>query len=131
VSLQVYYANPLSYTLYALVVGQLGDNNTLMQTTGTDGSQVRPPVRPQVLGPCLTCINSKPNALSPATHAMHALCLIILLLLQPQTVSQFIESFLGYEWGFRWWCILIMAGYIIFFFLTCTLALKKLNWQSR
>lgn len=54
-----------------------------------------------------------------------------LLLPQSQTVSEFIESFLGYEWGFRWWCVLIIVGYIFFFFAVSTLALKKLKWQSR
>ncbi|GAB4822452.1 hypothetical protein N2152v2_009498 [Parachlorella kessleri] len=35
----MYWINPLSYTLYALVVGQLGDNDSLMYGTGINGVQ--------------------------------------------------------------------------------------------
>ena len=63
----------------------------------------------------------------------HADCAyrVVFLQSEAQTVAGFVQQFLGYEWSFRWWTILIMAGYSIFFFCTCLLALKKLNWQNR
>lgn len=38
---QLYWINPMSYTLYSLIVGQLGDVDQVMQTTGTTDSEVR------------------------------------------------------------------------------------------
>ncbi len=40
------------------------------------------------------------------------------------TVSQFLEIQFGYEYNMRWWCVLIMLAFILFFRITSILALK-------
>jgi hypothetical protein len=179
--LQLYWIVPTSYTLYALIVGQLGDVDTPMQSTGASGPvsgqtlqapplllfcharvwqyeggsgvegvqgvklhgtssgstgimlllqhQLPPPWRALCAVPAATKAGTASHISAPALSPPASCALAFLL--QPQTVSQFIEEFFGYEWGFRWWCVLIMAGYLLFFFVTCSWALKRINWQTR
>jgi hypothetical protein len=47
------------------------------------------------------------------------------------TVKAFMKDFFGYEFGFAWWCILIVFGYVLFFRLLGAAALRYLNFVKR
>lgn len=50
---------------------------------------------------------------------------------QQPTVAEFMPSYFGYEYGMRWWCVLILAAYILFVRVTSVLALKYINFLKR
>lgn len=47
------------------------------------------------------------------------------------SVSQFLEDYFGYSYGFRWYCVLILAGFVVFFRVCSMLVLKLVNHQHR
>mmetsp|Transcript_33340 Transcript_33340/g.83541 ORF Transcript_33340/g.83541 Transcript_33340/m.83541 type:complete len:1541 (-) Transcript_33340:49-4671(-) len=47
------------------------------------------------------------------------------------TVSSFVESFLGYEYDFRWYCVLIIFAFATCFMFSAAAALFKLNFNIR
>uniref|UniRef100_A0A7S3UDR3 ABC transporter domain-containing protein n=1 Tax=Picocystis salinarum TaxID=88271 RepID=A0A7S3UDR3_9CHLO len=81
----MYWITPLSYTLYALAVSQLGDSSTLI-TLEIGGEE---------------------------------------------PVSQFLENSFGFEYSFRWWCVLILFAFMLFFRFGSIVALLRLNFSSR
>ncbi len=44
--------------------------------------------------------------------------------LQVFTVSEFMEEYFGYYYHMRWWCVLILAAYILFVRIGSIIALK-------
>lgn len=81
----MYWITPLSYTLYALAVSQLGDSD------------------------------------EPITLAIGG----------SVPLSQFLEDSFGFEYSFRWWCVLILLAFVLFFRLGSVVALLRLNFSSR
>lgn len=81
----MYWITPLSYTLYALAVSQLGDSDALI-TLEVEGEM---------------------------------------------PVSQFLEDSFGFKYSFRWWCVLILFAFVLFFRFGSVMALLRLNFSSR
>ncbi|KAG1655082.1 hypothetical protein FOA52_010286 [Chlamydomonas sp. UWO 241] len=50
---------------------------------------------------------------------------------QPLTVSEYVKQYFGYDYNFRWYCVLIMAAYVVFVRVTSILALKYLSFLKR
>jgi hypothetical protein len=46
-------------------------------------------------------------------------------------VSQYVQQYFGYDYGFRWYCVLIMAAYVMFVRVTSILALKYFSFLKR
>lgn len=47
------------------------------------------------------------------------------------SVSAFTRLLFDFEYGMRWWCLLIIFGYVVFFRVTSILALKYVNFLRR
>lgn len=47
------------------------------------------------------------------------------------SVKQFVDDYFGYQYDFRWWCVLILMGFITLFLLSAAIALKKVNHVKR
>lgn len=47
------------------------------------------------------------------------------------TVGQYMEDFFGFEYDFRWWCVLILLVFIMFFRVAAMIVLKFVNHQKR
>lgn len=47
------------------------------------------------------------------------------------TVGQYMEDFFGFEYEFRWWCVLILLVFIMFFRVAAMVVLKLVNHQKR
>ncbi|GIL42549.1 hypothetical protein Vafri_515 [Volvox africanus] len=50
---------------------------------------------------------------------------------KPSSVAVFMRNAFGYEYGFRFWCLLIVAGYIIGLRILATLALRYVSFLRR
>mmetsp|Transcript_26327 Transcript_26327/g.46839 ORF Transcript_26327/g.46839 Transcript_26327/m.46839 type:complete len:116 (-) Transcript_26327:207-554(-) len=50
---------------------------------------------------------------------------------QVTTVSEFVETFFGYNYDFRWWCIIIVFAFAAGFMFSAAGALFKLNFNVR
>lgn len=46
-------------------------------------------------------------------------------------VSAFTKLLFDFDYDMRWWCLLIVFGYVVFFRVTSILALKYLNFLRR
>lgn len=78
--------------------------------------------------------------LTPLSYALYALTMgeygnvstpIILVTGETTTVAQYLEDFLGYNFSFRWWCVLILFSFLSVFSIGITVTLAKLNFTSR
>lgn len=47
------------------------------------------------------------------------------------TVSGLLEAMFGYHYWMRWWCVLIVAAYILFMRVASILALRYINFLRR
>eukprot|EP00878_Enallax_costatus_P039536 GHUV01045340.1.p1 GENE.GHUV01045340.1~~GHUV01045340.1.p1 ORF type:complete len:103 (-),score=9.40 GHUV01045340.1:219-527(-) len=47
------------------------------------------------------------------------------------SVSAFTRLLFDFEYGMRWWCLLIVFGYVVFLRVTSILALKYVNFLRR
>jgi hypothetical protein len=47
------------------------------------------------------------------------------------TVGEFVQSFFGYDYGFIWWCPLILLAYLVFFRALATVMLSTVNFYRR
>lgn len=47
------------------------------------------------------------------------------------TVGQYMKDFFGFEYDFRWWCVLILLVFIMFFRVAAMIVLKFVNHQKR
>ena len=47
------------------------------------------------------------------------------------TVRQYLEDYFGYEYGFRWWCALILLAFVFFFRVAAMVVLKAVNHERR
>lgn len=47
------------------------------------------------------------------------------------TVGDFVTGFWGYDYGFIWWCPLIIFTYIVFFRVVAVLALNYVSYNKR
>lgn len=47
------------------------------------------------------------------------------------TVKRFLDDRFGYEFDFRWWCVVILFAFLIAFRLIAVAALKSFNFQKR
>ena len=47
------------------------------------------------------------------------------------TLAQWMEDYFGYKYGMRWWCVLIIMGFIIVFRVGAMVALKVVSHDSR
>ena len=47
------------------------------------------------------------------------------------TVGQFVTSFWGYEYGFIWWCPLILLAYVLFFRASTALLMSHVSFNKR
>jgi len=50
---------------------------------------------------------------------------------QTTTVQQYLKDMLGFESSFVGWCVLIMFGFILAFWVAIITALRKFNFQKR
>lgn len=48
-----------------------------------------------------------------------------------ETIQEFMESYFGYKYDFRWWAVLIVAAYLVAFRVAAMLALKFISFQRR
>jgi hypothetical protein len=49
----------------------------------------------------------------------------------PTTVGAFVQDFFGYDISLTWWCVLIVAWYVVFFRLGAVLMLRYVSYQKR
>lgn len=47
------------------------------------------------------------------------------------TVGEFVTTFWGYDYGFVWWCPLIVLAYIVFFRACSVLSLTFISYNRR
>ena len=47
------------------------------------------------------------------------------------TVGEFVSNFWGYDYGFVWWCPLIVFAYVAFFRLVSVLSLSYISYNKR
>lgn len=47
------------------------------------------------------------------------------------TVSEYVRVQFGFDYGLRWWCVLIVFAYVVFYRVTSILALKYINFLKR
>mgnify|MGYP001067666079 FL=1 len=47
------------------------------------------------------------------------------------TVGAFMESYFGYDPNFVWWCVLILAAYVVAFRVGAVLLLRHISFQRR
>jgi hypothetical protein len=68
-------------------------------------------------------------------HSECCRCLLIFLQVQfagrRMSVSKFTNMLFEYDYDMRWWCLLIVVGYLVFFRVTSILALKYVNFLRR
>ncbi|KAL6777130.1 hypothetical protein ACKKBF_B20305 [Auxenochlorella protothecoides x Auxenochlorella symbiontica] len=80
------------------------------------------------------------NRISPSTWSLYGLTCSQLcdqdvpmadLAGQETTVSAFVEEYFGWEYGFIWWCALILLAYCIFFRTASVILLSRVNFLKR
>lgn len=78
--------------------------------------------------------------ITPLSYALYALSMgqygnvntsITLVTGETTTVAQYLEDFLGFNFSFRWWCVLILFSFLSVFNIGIAVALAKLNFTSR
>lgn len=47
------------------------------------------------------------------------------------TVREYLKDYFGYEYGFRWWCALILLCFAFFFRAAAMVVLKIVNHEKR
>jgi hypothetical protein len=47
------------------------------------------------------------------------------------SVKQFVKDYFDYEYSFRWWCALILLGFLAAFRVGAMITLKLVNHQHR
>jgi hypothetical protein len=47
------------------------------------------------------------------------------------TVRVYLDEYFGYEYSFRWWCVLILFGFIVVFRVASMIVLKVINHEHR
>ena len=47
------------------------------------------------------------------------------------TVGDFVHNFFGYDYGFIWWCPLIVLGYCVFFRAGASLLIAYVSYNKR
>jgi hypothetical protein len=124
----MYYLDPVSYTLWALVTAELGDNDELMQVCA-HASAHESGCR-MVRSAC-----RRGNACCVMPHGFASSATALRSPLQdqepPVTVSQFVESYFGYRSSDLGWLVAALAAFPLAFFASSTFALWKFKWQNR
>lgn len=49
----------------------------------------------------------------------------------PITIKAWLKSYFGYEYDFRWYCVLILFGFVIAFRLLAVMAVRFISFQKR
>jgi hypothetical protein len=47
------------------------------------------------------------------------------------TVAEYLDSYFGYKYEFRWWCALILLSFTMVFRISAMLVLKLISHESR
>ena len=49
----------------------------------------------------------------------------------PVTIGSWIKSYFGYDYDFRWYCVLIIAGFVLAFRVLAVVAVRYISFQKR